>query len=83
MVLVEDGRFVPASLLKKGDQLVRGNSGELVTVQSVRTVVCKGVYAPFTAFGTIVVDNILASNYITYQGPEYLEVANFATPLTY
>lgn len=66
------GRAVPASMIRKDDHLIAA-TGELVVVKGIRTVVRKGVYAPFTKSGTIVVDGILASTYVAIQGtPEYL-----------
>lgn len=76
MILLEGGRFVPASMVRKGDMLVNG-LGELVLVQTMRKIIRKGVYAPFTQSGTLVVDNIVASNYIAYQDSEYLTIAGF------
>lgn len=52
---------VPASTIKVGDIL----SG--IKVEGVRKVVREGVYNPFTPSGTIVVNEILASNYIALQ----------------
>jgi hypothetical protein len=61
------GRAVPASMIRNGDHVVAA-TGELVVVKEIRTVVRKGVYAPFTKSGSIVVDGILASTYVAIQG---------------
>jgi len=71
MIVTEDGRFIPASKVKTGDRLLTSSMHEqVVPVTSIKAVTGKGIYAPFTASGTIVVNGILASNYIAYQGSE-------------
>mmetsp|Transcript_14198 Transcript_14198/g.20977 ORF Transcript_14198/g.20977 Transcript_14198/m.20977 type:complete len:499 (-) Transcript_14198:95-1591(-) len=82
MVVMEGGRHVPASLVKKGDRLM-SSQDELVVVTKITTVIRQGVFAPFTPSGTIVVNSIVASNYIAYQGSEYLQVGGFQTRFTY
>mmetsp|Transcript_29728 Transcript_29728/g.43951 ORF Transcript_29728/g.43951 Transcript_29728/m.43951 type:complete len:709 (-) Transcript_29728:309-2435(-) len=82
MVAIEGGRYVPASLVKKGDMLLTV-SEEIAAVTGIKSVVRKGVFAPFTASGSIVVNGIVASNYIAYQGSEYLKVGEMETPLSY
>jgi hypothetical protein len=82
MVNVEGGRSVPASMVKIGDMLVTA-SGDLVDVRTIRNVVRKGIYAPFTESGSIIVNDIAVSNYIAYQDSEYLKLAGIETPFTY
>lgn len=82
MVAIEGGRHVPASLVKTGDMLLTVSDG-VAAVTNVKNVVRKGVFAPFTASGSIVVNGIVASNYIAYQGSEYLKVGEIETPLSY
>jgi hypothetical protein len=74
MVLLEGRRFVPASMIRAGDILLNGVN-DRVLVYMIRTVVRKGMYAPFTKSGTIVVDNVVCSNYIAYSQSEYLTIA--------
>jgi hypothetical protein len=77
------GQFVPASFVKIGDELetVTGNT---MAVEAIERVVRSGVYAPFTSSGTIVVNGIKASNYVAFQGSEYIIVGNgWETPLTF
>mmetsp|Transcript_34470 Transcript_34470/g.48972 ORF Transcript_34470/g.48972 Transcript_34470/m.48972 type:complete len:340 (-) Transcript_34470:128-1147(-) len=62
MVFVEGKGPIPASMVKIGDILTIGGP-----IEGIRTVTVKGVYAPFTPSGTIVVNNVLASNYISFQ----------------
>lgn len=55
------GEFVPASSLRVGDKL----SGER-TIQSIHpNVKALGVFAPFTPSGTIVVNGVVASCYVS------------------
>ena len=82
MVNIEGGRSVPASMVNMGDMLVTA-SGDLVAVSVIRNVVRKGIYAPFTESGSIIVNGIAASNYVAYQDSEYLKLAGFETPFTY
>jgi Hint module len=82
MVMTEGGRNVPASHITVGDMLVTA-SGELVAVESIRTVIRKGSFAPFTLSGSIVVNDLVVSNYVAYQGSEYLMIAGIATPFTF
>jgi len=63
MMFLNNNKAVPASLIKVGDVLLGGN-----TVTKVDTVSLKGAYAPFTNSGTIVVNGIVASNYVSLTG---------------
>jgi len=73
MVMHKTQGYIPASSLRKGDILVNGQGRDEI-VKSIKTVKAAGVYAPFTATGTIVVNNIQASSYIAFEGKAYLEV---------
>mmetsp|Transcript_25947 Transcript_25947/g.38332 ORF Transcript_25947/g.38332 Transcript_25947/m.38332 type:complete len:545 (-) Transcript_25947:329-1963(-) len=84
MVFVSYNRAVPASMLRVGDRLldVNGNENQILFIDSVMSK--KGAFAPFTASGSVVVNGIVASNYIAYQGSEYLRIGdNIVTPLSY
>merc|ERR1711862_295419 len=59
------------------------SSNEFVAVTSTKEVVRKGTFAPFTASGSIVVNDIVASNYIAYQGSENLKIGGIESPLSY
>eukprot|EP00541_Cyclophora_tenuis_P009871 CAMPEP_0116565258 /NCGR_PEP_ID=MMETSP0397-20121206/13798_1 /TAXON_ID=216820 /ORGANISM="Cyclophora tenuis, Strain ECT3854" /LENGTH=210 /DNA_ID=CAMNT_0004092011 /DNA_START=177 /DNA_END=806 /DNA_ORIENTATION=+ len=85
MVFVEDNRAVPASWLVKNrnSTALRMASGELVRVEQVRTVERRGVFAPFTTSGTIVVNGVLASSYVAFQQSPTLKVGAWTTPMTY
>jgi hypothetical protein len=82
MMMVDGDRAIPASMLKKGDLVVTA-SGETAAVKSIKKVVRKGAFAPFTESGTIVVNDLVASNYIAYQGSEYLTIGGIETPFSY
>jgi len=82
MVVVEGGYSVPASSIKVGDRLQLG-TGDLVTVTHINTVTRNGVYAPFTFSGTIVVSDVMASNYIAFQDSHRLVLGNWKTPFTF
>jgi len=62
------GGFIPASALKVGDKIKNGGSGgddtELI-VSSIRAVRALGVFAPFTPSGTIVVNGIVSSSFVS------------------
>jgi len=58
--------FVPASSINIGDQLVHvheNNHGDSL-VTDIRLIKARGMYAPFTPSGVIVVDNTIASSFV-------------------
>lgn len=57
---------VPAVSIKVGDRL-HNNNKEGAVVTKIGSVHKQGLYAPLTASGTVIVDGILASSYITLQ----------------
>eukprot|EP00546_Thalassionema_frauenfeldii_P005121 CAMPEP_0178913066 /NCGR_PEP_ID=MMETSP0786-20121207/10627_1 /TAXON_ID=186022 /ORGANISM="Thalassionema frauenfeldii, Strain CCMP 1798" /LENGTH=561 /DNA_ID=CAMNT_0020585749 /DNA_START=12 /DNA_END=1697 /DNA_ORIENTATION=- len=84
LVALENGRHVPASHIKTGDLLITAyTNNEATAVTHIKTVTRKGIYAPFTASGTIVVNNIVASNYVSFQDSEYLKIGSLQTPISY
>jgi len=67
MIFVKIGdvtKSVVASSIKIGDILLTGNGGT-ATVSHVKNVQRIGAYAPFTTSGDIIVNGILASNYVS------------------
>jgi hypothetical protein len=78
MVFLERKGTVPAGSVQVGDSLIGG-----VPVTDIRTVVRKGVFAPFTPSGRIVVNGVLASSYISFQKSPVLMVGQVSTGLSY
>lgn len=58
-----NGVLEPAANVKVGDSL-RSHNEKQIQVQSVRTVLSKGIYAPLTNSGELVVNHIVASSYV-------------------
>jgi len=66
MLFVENKGAIPASAVRIGDNIVLGDtSGAVAMVNKISTIKRTGAYAPFTDAGTIVVGNVLASNYVS------------------
>jgi len=82
MVLIEGGSFVPASHLEIGSKLVRSN-GNVTSISRIRNVTTRGVYAPFTKSGTIVVNGVVASSYISYQDSENVVIGTITTQVSF
>ena len=78
MVFVLRRGAIPASMVQLGDVL---SNGEAVT--SIHTVRRRGMYAPFTRSGTIMVNDVVASNYIAFKNSELLLVGDWRTTLTF
>lgn len=78
MVFVEGEGPVPASMVVVGDQLVGGKR-----VSAISTVTRRGVYAPMTPSGRIVVNGVLASNYVSFQDSSVLKIGSIATGLSF
>lgn len=60
---------VPANAVSVGDLLLRYNNGirEEVTVTDIKMITKQGAYLPLTSDGTIVVNDIAASAYVSIQ----------------
>ena len=76
------GSYKPASSVRVGDILEMG-TGEMMVIKAIDTVIRSGAYAPFTKSGTIVVNNIKASSYISFHGDDHLMIGNWRTPLSF
>jgi Leucine-rich repeat (LRR) protein len=66
MLFVEQRGAVPAATVSVGDNLSLGN-GRTTKVTKIANVNSVGVFAPFTESGTIVVNGVLASSYVSLQ----------------
>eukprot|EP00545_Synedropsis_sp_CCMP1620_P000254 CAMPEP_0119014014 /NCGR_PEP_ID=MMETSP1176-20130426/9307_1 /TAXON_ID=265551 /ORGANISM="Synedropsis recta cf, Strain CCMP1620" /LENGTH=957 /DNA_ID=CAMNT_0006967147 /DNA_START=13 /DNA_END=2886 /DNA_ORIENTATION=- len=64
MVFVEDRGAIPAALISVGDKLMTPNAQSSVTVETIKDITSRGVFAPFTPSGKVVVDGILASSFV-------------------
>lgn len=78
MVFQED-RAIPASHLKIGDRLM--SDGPII--KSIKHANGIGAFAPFTHSGTVMINGVKASSYVSLQNTEYLEIAGFSTGLTH
>jgi len=65
MILLANGDILPASSCRLGTNvlLLERKTGEIVFIEPVTS---KGAYAPFTGSGTIVINNVLASTYVSF-----------------
>jgi Hint module len=82
LILKDSKHWVPAGTVQVGDVLTKGD-GSPVVITLVRYVTRKGLFAPFTKSGSIVVNDIVASNYVAFQGSEYLIIGGVETPLSF
>jgi hypothetical protein len=82
LILLGGEHWVPAADLRVGDMLTKGD-GSSTAISRIEHVTRKGVFAPFTVSGSIVVNDVVASNYVTFQRSEYLRIGNLETPLTF
>lgn len=77
MVFVEHGGAIPSALIKVGDKVMTANSVELTIVESIDIVESRGIFAPFTPSGTIVVDGMLVSSFVGMNGEPGLSIGGF------
>lgn len=77
-----DGVAVPASQFAIGDEIVGTNSSS-TRITSIREIQRPGAFAPFTASGTLLVNGVKASNYISLQGSIHLMIGGASTPFSH
>jgi Hint module len=66
-----------------GDALEMAD-GTPVTIEAIKSVIKQGVYAPFTMSGSLVVNNVKASSYVSFQDDaDRLVVGGWETPLSF
>lgn len=72
---------VPAWQVKVGDTLVLHTADEsspkTSAVSKIKMVKRDGIYAPATTDGTIVVNGVLASSFVTFQGSDSIEIGGY------
>jgi len=73
MIFIKGEGFIPAMMVKIGDIL--SNNISVTDIQHVTTNT--GVYAPFTASGKILVNGVLASNFVAFQNNNMLHGLSF------
>merc|ERR1712048_1498267 len=74
LVYERDAGFIPAADIQVGDiVLVQQEQEEEATITRIRTVRRKGLYAPFTASGTVVVNDVLASSFIAIAPMKFVQ----------
>jgi len=75
---------VPATMIQTGDMVQRGGSPAPSMVTNVKTLVRSGIYAPFTESGTLVVNGVVASTFVTFQqDQEYMVIGGMSTGWSY
>ena len=83
LLFVGDKTIKPASILRVGNELLVPTEGS-VKIDSIRKVRRTGVYAPFTYSGTIVVNGVKSSTYVSLQqDEEFLAIGNIKTPFSH
>jgi len=60
--------LIPAATVKTGDLLVTSKQADPTEVLSIRKVQRRGVYAPLTLTGDIIVSGVAASNFVALPG---------------
>ena len=78
MLFVRGKGFIPARTVLIGDKMENGE-----VIENIHTVRRQGVYTPYTPSGTIVVNGVLASNYIAFQDSGELTLGGFKTTFTF
>ena len=73
MVFVQGKGPIPSSNILIGDKL-QGGLGQEHEVISIKRIISKGLFAPFTPSGTIVVNDIVASSFVAFEGSSSLRV---------
>jgi len=74
-------QMIPASMVQVGDKIKV--EGQPVPVSSISKTHSQGLYAPLTYSGTIVVNGVQASQYISVQNHKHLMIGSLAVNLNY
>lgn len=83
LVFRQDGAAVPASLVSVGDKL-QLSDGLVAEVENIRPVTKSGVFAPLTQSGTIAVNNVAVSSFVSLQEDlEVLKIGDLVTPFSW
>jgi Hint module/Calcium-binding EGF domain len=83
MVFIDNAGAFPASAVKVGDKLIL-TSGNVEVVEAIKSTIRKGAFVPLTASGTIVVNGVKASTFISFQKDSpVLMLGGVSTRLSY
>lgn len=82
MVYLKGGFIVPAGIVQLGDELEIAD-GTFSPVRTIKTVQKQGLFAPFTASGSVIVNGIKASTFVAFQESGTLHVAGMDTGVTF
>lgn len=66
-LLFVNGKAVPASTVSIGDELTTNGRPGRAVVTAIKSMTRSGAYAPFTMSGTIMINGVAASTYVTLQ----------------
>jgi len=80
LLLDNNQEYVPASVVQIGNVL---SSGEAVISKENVQRRGAGLYAPFTSSGTIVVNGVVCSSYVTLQNSTYLQIGSWESPFSW
>ena len=76
MIFTKDRGPIPAGLLAVGDEVLDADQNPLV-VNSISLVNSRGVFAPFTASGKLVVSGIMVSSFVAIEQSPQLVIGPF------
>lgn len=74
MLFVRSKNFIPASLVRIGDELLDA-SGASTKVERIESVVSQGLFAPFTPSGQLVINGIVVSSFVAMEKSAGLHIA--------
>ncbi|KAL1492182.1 hypothetical protein ABEB36_012667 [Hypothenemus hampei] len=86
LVMLKDGRTVYAGSLSVSDKLLVSadeNTLSEDSIEEVKAVIRKGVFAPLTAVGTVVINGVVASCYATIDNQRVANLAFFPLRLVW
>mmetsp|Transcript_30262 Transcript_30262/g.34494 ORF Transcript_30262/g.34494 Transcript_30262/m.34494 type:complete len:957 (-) Transcript_30262:37-2907(-) len=82
MVFLADGRAIPSSLVKIGNEIVlSSNKSEVVT--TIGKTHLPGAFAPFTPSGIIIVNGVKVSTYVAFQESSNINIGVISTGVSF
>lgn len=67
MVYVDSRGFVPARALRQGDKLLGSTASEMIVDSVKKRFKIRGLYAPFTPSGTLLVNGVVVSSFVAMK----------------